>query len=68
MEWFKIDWKGPYPIDTAHTKIGASGFGIYAIYEIKGKTAKLLYIGETYWQSFRSNAFNNTNIEWLHMV
>ena len=52
MEWFRIDWKGSYPIDTAQAKLGASGFGIYAIYEMKGKTTKLLYIGETYWKSF----------------
>ena len=52
MEWFKIDWRGPYPIDTAHTKPEAGSFGIYAIHEVKGKNTKLLYIGETYWQGF----------------
>jgi hypothetical protein len=67
MEWFKIDWRGPYPIETAHAKLGAGGFGIYAIYEMKGKTAKLLYIGETYWQSFGKRLQQHKR-EWLHRV
>jgi len=49
MEWFKITWKGAYPIDTTQSKFGSTGFGVYAIYEKRGKTTKLLYIGETYW-------------------
>ncbi len=67
MEWFKIDWKGPYPIDTAHTKPSASGFGIYAIFEMKGRTAKLLYIGETYWQSFGKRLKQHKR-DWLNRV
>ena len=67
MEWFRIDWRGPYPIDTAQAKLTASGFGIYAIHEIKGKTAKLLYIGETYWQSF-SKRLQQHKRDWLYRV
>lgn len=67
MEWFKIDWKGPYSIDTAQAKIGARGFGVYAIFEMKGRTAKLLYIGETYWQNFRKRLQQHKH-EWLHIV
>lgn len=52
MEWFKIDWKGPYRIETAHNRKVAEHFGIYAIYEAKGRAIKLLYIGRTYWQEF----------------
>jgi len=67
MEWFKIDWKGPYPIDTAKTKPEAVGFGIYAIYEVKGKNTKFLYIGETYWQAFGKRLQQHKR-DWLHRV
>ncbi len=67
MEWFKINWRGAYPIETAQARLEASGFGIYAIFEMKGKTAKLLYIGETYWQSFGKRLQQHKR-EWLHTV
>ena len=52
MEWFTINWTGPYPINNAQKKMEALGFGVYAIYKMTGKKAELLYIGETYRQSF----------------
>lgn len=67
MDWFKITWQGAYPIETAHTKLEAVGFGVYAIYEMKGKTAKLLYIGETYWQGFGKRLQQHKR-DWLFRV
>ncbi len=62
MEWFRVDWKGLYSIEAAQDKIG---FGIYAIYEVKGKIAKkLLYIGETYSQGF-SKRLKQHKREWI---
>lgn len=50
MEWFKVNWKGPYPIESAEGKVGT---GVYAIYQTSGSSLKkLLYIGETYTQEF----------------
>jgi len=65
MEWFKIDWRGPYPVETAKTKLEANGFGVYAIFELKGKTSKLIYIGETYWQKFGTRLQQHKR-EWFH--
>lgn len=56
-----------HPIDTAQSKLAAIGFGIYAIYEMKGKTTKLLYIGETYWQGFGKRLQQHKK-QWLHRV
>jgi hypothetical protein len=67
MEWFRIDWRGPYPIDTAHTKPEAGGYGIYTINEVKGKSSKLLYIGETYWQSFGKRLKQHKR-DWLNRI
>jgi hypothetical protein len=67
MEWFKIDWKGAYPIDSAEEKLEAVGFGIYAIYEISAKNPTILYIGETYWQSFGKRLQQHKK-EWLYRV
>jgi hypothetical protein len=67
MEWFKINWQGAYPIETAHTKLEATGFGVYAIYEMKGKDAKLLYIGEVYWQNFGKRLQQHKR-DWLFRV
>jgi hypothetical protein len=67
MEWFKINWQGAYPVDTAHTKSGAKGYGIYAMYQMSGKTPKLLYIGETYRQSFAGRLKQHQK-QWLFRV
>lgn len=64
MDWFRIDWKGGYPISTAQERSEADGFGIYAIYERKGETPQLLYVGETYWQSF-GRRLQQHKREWL---
>lgn len=62
MEWFKVDWKGQYSIESAQDN---SGTGIYAIYEVKGKIAKkLLYIGETYSQGF-SKRLKQHKKDWI---
>lgn len=52
MEWFKIEWKGPYSLEKARSVKMAEGFGVYVICEAKDKTPKLLYIGKTYIQDF----------------
>jgi len=66
MEWFKIDWKGLYPIEIAQSKPQANESGIYAIYEVRGqKPKKLLYIGETYSQIF-SKRLQQHKREWFH--
>lgn len=53
MDWFKVEWKGYYPITTAQGRPEADSYGIYAIYELGTKQPKkLLYVGETYTQSF----------------
>lgn len=67
MEWFKINWKGSYPIETAQNRLEAKGFDVYAIYEMVGKTAKLLYIGETYWQKFGERIKQHQR-DWLFRV
>jgi hypothetical protein len=67
MDWYKVEWQGAYPVDTAHTKSGASGYGIYAMFEMSGKTPKLLYIGETYRQSFGTRLKQHQK-QWLFRV
>lgn len=67
MEWFKIDWKGMYPIETAQDKSKATSFGIYAIYDKKGKDNNLIYIGECYWQEFGKRLRQHKS-EWLHRI
>jgi len=67
MDWFKIEWKGAYPIETAQSKLEASGFGVYAIYKVTGRASKLLYIGEVYWQSF-ARRLQQHKREWLYKV
>jgi hypothetical protein len=68
MEWFNIDWKGPFPIATCASKPEAKGKGIYAIYEMNGKSfAKLIYIGETFKQSFGKRLKQHER-EWLWKV
>ena len=67
MEWFKIDWKGTYPVDTAQYRSAAIAFGIYAIYDRKGKSNKLIYIGECYWQDFKKRLQQHKK-QWLHRV
>jgi len=67
MEWFKIDWNGPYPVETAHARKEASNYGIYAMYEVSTKTPKLLYIGETYRQSLGARLKQHKK-QWLFRV
>lgn len=67
MEWFKIDWKGMYPVDTAQHKSTAIAFGVYAIYDRKGKSNNLIYIGECYWQGFGKRLQQHKR-DWLHRV
>jgi hypothetical protein len=67
MEWFKIDWKGMYPVDTAQRKPAASSFGVYAIYDRQGNANKLIYIGECYWQDFKKRLQQHKS-KWLHRV
>jgi hypothetical protein len=67
MEWFKIEWQGAYPIETAQSKIEAMGYGIYAIFGVKNKETKLLYIGETYRQTFGKRLRQHKK-EWLFRV
>ncbi len=65
MEWFKIDWKGYYSIDTAPDKPEAKDIGVYAIYEMKGREPeKLLYVGETYTQTF-STRLKQHRKDWI---
>ena len=67
MEWFKIDWNGPYPVESAHARKEASNYGIYAMYEVSTKTPKLLYIGETYRQSLGARLKQHKK-QWLFRV
>jgi hypothetical protein len=67
MDWYRIDWQGAYPVETAHTKSGAKGYGIYAMYGVKGKNPKLLYVGETYRQSFGERLKQHKK-DWLFRV
>jgi len=63
-----LKWKGVYPISTAQHRIEAEGVGVYAIYETQGKNlSKLLYIGETYRQTF-SKRLKQHKKEWLDSV
>ena len=68
MEWFKINWKGTYPTKTAQDKIESEGIGVYAIYETKGNSpSKLLYIGETYRQTFGTRLKQHKR-DWLDNI
>lgn len=67
MEWCYINWKGAYPLETAQNKPEAGSYGIYAIFEKIGKGSKLLYIGETYSQSFGKRLQQHKH-DWLHRV
>jgi hypothetical protein len=67
MDWVKIDWKGMYPVETAQHKSTAIAFGIYAIYERKGRSDRLIYIGECYWQDFAKRLQQHKS-QWLHRV
>jgi hypothetical protein len=67
MDWCKINWKGAYPIETAHKKVAAKGFGIYSIYGVRGKRLELIYIGETYGQKFGKRLQQHKK-EWLGKV
>ncbi|KTB48254.1 GIY-YIG catalytic domain [Dehalogenimonas alkenigignens] len=69
MEWCKIDWKGYYSIGAVKTKAESlDDFGIYAIYETTSSAPqKLLYIGETYWQTFGKRLRQHER-EWLDKV
>jgi hypothetical protein len=66
MEWFEIYWRGPYTIDSAVSKKASESYGIYAIFE-KSLSFKLLYIGETYWQTFGKRLKQHKR-EWLDNV
>ena len=53
MEWFKVEWKGPFSTDGSLSRPEAKGTGVYAIYGMRGREFhKLLYIGETFKQTF----------------
>ena len=66
MDWFKVDWKGYYPISSAQNRPEADDYGIYAIYEMGNKLPKkLLYIGETYTQVFGKRLRQHQK-EWLY--
>jgi len=67
MEWFRIDWNGPYSIDTADKRKEAGTFGVYAIYEQKNKSSNLMYIGKTYWQGFGKRLQQHRR-QWLHRL
>jgi hypothetical protein len=67
MDCFKINWHGAYPVSTAHAQDAAKGHGIYAMYEMSSKTPKLLYIGETYRQSFAGRLKQHQK-QWLFRV
>ena len=67
MEWFRVEWKGPYAVETAEKRKEAQDVGVYAIYETKGRTKKLLYIGETYSQGF-ARRIKQHRREWLHNI
>jgi hypothetical protein len=67
MEWFRIEWKGSYPIESAPSKKEAQGVGVYAIFEMKNRVAKLLYLGETYRQTF-AKRLNQHKKEWLFRI
>ncbi|WP_152993998.1 hypothetical protein [Dehalococcoides mccartyi] len=69
MEWCQIEWKGYYPISTNLTiPSSVNGSGIYAIYEGSGRTPqKLLYIGETYQQTF-SQRLKQHQRQWLYKI
>ncbi|MBI4304068.1 MAG: GIY-YIG nuclease family protein [Chloroflexi bacterium] len=68
MEWFKIEWKGTYPTETAQKRIESEGIGVYAIYETRGKSLlKLLYIGETYKQTFGTRLKQHKR-DWLDNI
>jgi len=56
-----------YPIETAQDKSKATSFGIYAIYDKKGKDNNLIYIGECYWQEFGKRLRQHKS-EWLHRI
>lgn len=67
MEWFKIEWKGTYAIESAQKRPEAQAIGVYAIYEMKNRIAKLLYLGETYRQTF-GKRLNQHKKEWLFRI
>jgi len=53
MDWFQVDWKGPFSLEQALVRPEAGFIGVYAIYEMIGRNpATLLYIGMTYGQGF----------------
>jgi hypothetical protein len=66
MEWFEINWRGPYSLETSKDKRASESFGVYAIFE-KSRSFKLLYIGETYWQTFGKRLKQHQR-EWLDNV
>jgi hypothetical protein len=65
MDWFQIEWMGPYPIETAESREEAKQFGIYTIYEKNPKGLKLIYIGETYSQTFGKRLKQHRK-DWLY--
>lgn len=67
MEWFKIEWFGPYAVDTAQSRKVAENYGIYAICTRKGRASKLLYIGRTYWQEF-ARRLRQHKRDWLNRI
>lgn len=56
-----------YPIETAQDKSKATAFGIYAIYDKKGKDSNLIYIGECYWQDFGKRLRQHKS-QWLYRI
>jgi hypothetical protein len=56
-----------YPVNKAQNKSASIGFGIYSIYDRKGKSNNLIYIGECYWQDF-GKRLRQHKAQWLHSV
>ena len=67
MERFEIEWKGPYSVNRAPTLKAAENFAVYAIFEKKGSSSKLRYIGRTYWQDF-GKRLTQYKRDWLDRV
>jgi hypothetical protein len=66
MDWFKVDWKGYYPISSAQNRPEAENYGVYAIFEMGTKIPKkLLYVGETYSQEFGKRLRQHQR-DWIH--
>jgi hypothetical protein len=66
MEWYRINWKGPYAVDKALEMAECEAFSVYAIYEMTPEP-KLLYVGEAYRQDF-GKCLRQHKREWLDRI